>query len=207
MHTLKMTLNNEIFKKIEAIARQAGIREDSVDEWATQQIEKNLALLLPQGPAQWMPREKWDALVRGEACSLCASLASTSPFDGYAYTIADLGINRLRLPKNQYIQGECILTCTKHVREFYHLSREEREIYMEDLTRSAQALESVFQPIKMNFEISGMWTPHLYCRLKPRFYGDAAPGTAMIHGGTRLLTPQEYEERVNAIQVALAATY
>ncbi len=29
----------------------------------------------------WMPRERWDALVRGEGCPFCPAVAATEPAD------------------------------------------------------------------------------------------------------------------------------
>lgn len=155
-------------------------------------------------PTTWMPRERWDALVRGEGCPLCDAVAATKMADQYGYTVADLDLSRLRLAANQFVPGYCVLICKKHVREPYDLTSQERTVYFEEMMRVAQALEKVFHPIKMNFEILGNAVPHLHCHLKPRYYGDPAPG-APIHpdASTVLLTPQEYEERVKAIRAAL----
>jgi len=43
----------------------------------------------------WMPRERWDALVRGEGCPLCATIAAVDPVDAYGYTVTDLDMGRL----------------------------------------------------------------------------------------------------------------
>jgi hypothetical protein len=34
----------------------------------------------------WMLRERWDALVRGEQCPLCAEMQSTVPANEFGYT-------------------------------------------------------------------------------------------------------------------------
>jgi hypothetical protein len=41
----------------------------------------------------WMPRERWDALVRGENCPMCAELASDEPKNDEGYLVADLAIS------------------------------------------------------------------------------------------------------------------
>ena len=48
---------------------------------------------MTEGPEQWMPRERWDALVRGEGCPLCASLVADVAADAYSYTVADLRVS------------------------------------------------------------------------------------------------------------------
>jgi diadenosine tetraphosphate (Ap4A) HIT family hydrolase len=152
-----------------------------------------------------MPRERWDALVRGEGCPPCAAVAATEPADAYGYTVADLDLSRLRLAANQSVPGYCVLICARHVREPYDLSVRERAIFFEDMMRAARALEGVFAPVKMNFEILGNAVPHLHCHIKPRYYGDSAPGAPIDPDAARvLLGPPELAERVGAIRAALA---
>ncbi len=155
-------------------------------------------------PAAWMPREEWNALVRGEGCPLCGAVAASEPVDDYGCTIADLGLSRLRLAANQFVRGYCVLICTRHVREPYDLAADERAAFFEDMMRAARALERVFQPTKMNFQILGNAVPHLHCHILPRYYGDPAPSRPLDPElGTRLLASREYEERVAAIRAAL----
>src|SRR5262245_31640743 len=125
---------------------------------------------------RWMPRERWDALVRGEECPLCAEDRATVFASEFGCTIAELRLSRLRLVKNQYVPGYCILICRRHVREPYHLSAEERALFFEDMVLASQAFENVFRPDKMNFQLLGNVVPHLHVHLVPRYYGDPAPG-------------------------------
>src|SRR6266700_2832486 len=110
---------------------------------------------MTDAPTQWMPRERWDALVRGEGCPLCAAVASDVEADAYGYTIADLASGRLRLVTNQYVTGYAVLISAIHAREPYDLSPAQRSAFFEDMTRVGLALERVFAPVKMNFEILG----------------------------------------------------
>jgi diadenosine tetraphosphate (Ap4A) HIT family hydrolase len=59
-------------------------------------------------------------------------------------------------------------------------------------------------PTKLNFEILGNATPHLHVHVKPRYYGDIAPGIPIDQNAyTVHLAPEEYEARVQAIRLAL----
>ncbi len=159
---------------------------------------------IAEPPKAWMPRERWEALVRGENCPLCAVIQSTEPADEVAITIADLALSRLRLSKNQFDRGYCILICSKHVREPYYLSAEEQSLFFGDMMRAAQALERVFNPVKMNFQILGNAVPHLHAHLVPRYYGDPAPSRPIDPGAQVItLTSQEYQERIRLIRLAL----
>jgi diadenosine tetraphosphate (Ap4A) HIT family hydrolase len=79
-------------------------------------------------------------------------------------------------------------------------------VFFEDMVLAAQALENVFRPDKMNFQLLGNVVPHLHVHLVPRYYGDPAPGhpidpTAQIV----ILAESAYTQRVQRIQQALAA--
>ncbi len=201
MPKVTLTLNDELFQEFAGYASQEGME---VDEFLSREIHQRAAQLLPAAPKAWMLREQWDALVRGEDCPLCAEITSQEPVNQYGYTVADLGMSRLRLAANQFVPGYCVLICKKHVRELYHLTLEERSRYVEDLVRTAQALEAAFHPLKMNFQFLGNAVPHLHYHIILRFYGDAAPGSPLDpNTGTRLLSVQAYEERVNLIRAVL----
>jgi len=157
-------------------------------------------------PRQWMPREEWDRLVRGENCPLCGACRSTVLSDDYGHTIADLAFSRLRLARNQFVKGYSILICHKHVQEPYHLSREERARFFGDLLLAGQALDRAFAPVKMNFQLLGNAVPHLHVHIMPRYYGDAAPGEPIDPTLEKVvLEVHEYAERVHLIREALEA--
>ena len=159
---------------------------------------------IAQAPKKWVPRPEWDALVRGKDCPLCGVVKSKERANEYGYTIADLGLSRLRLAANQFVCGYCILICAKHVCEPYELSASDQAVFFEDMMLAARALTRVFSPIKMNYEILGNAIPHLHCHLKPRYYGDPAPGSPISPDlGVVRLTPEEYAERAVRIRTAL----
>jgi diadenosine tetraphosphate (Ap4A) HIT family hydrolase len=201
MPRVTLTLNDEAFQKFAGYASQEGI---GVEEFLSRAIHQRPAQLLPATPKAWMPREQWDALVRGEHCPLCADIASKEPVNKDGYLVADLGMSRLRLAANQYVPGYCVLFSKKHVLELYHFTLEDRSLYIEDLVRTARALEETFHPLKMNFQFLGNAVPHLHCHVIPRYYGDAAPGAPIDPNlGTHVLSAQEYEERVDLIRARL----
>ena len=124
----------------------------------------------------WMPRERWDALVRGENCPLCEKCLRAEPVNEDGYLVAVLSISHLRLWSNQFPAGSCVLICTKHVWEPYHLTKEEQSIFFADMMWAAEALEQVFCPAKMNFLLLGNRVPHLHALIMPRYNDDPAPG-------------------------------
>lgn len=153
-------------------------------------------------PTAWMPRERWDALVRGEDCPACEEVRSGATDEGYV--VARLQVSHLRLGHNQFMPDYSVLVCTRHVPEPHHLSPEEQVSFFQDLVRVTQALDRVFAPAKMNILLLGNLVPHLHAHLVPRYYGDPAPGRPIDWNQQVVaLTPGEYEERVRQIQSAL----
>jgi len=142
---------------------------------------------------EWMPREQWDALVRGQGCPACVEVTSGEPANEQGLFVADLDFSRLRLAAN------------RHVREPYELSKQERSMFFEDMMRVGRALEQAFNPVKLNFEILGNAVPHLHCHLKPRYYGDPAPNRIIDQNAQDvLLTLDEYNQRIDLIRSALS---
>jgi diadenosine tetraphosphate (Ap4A) HIT family hydrolase len=155
---------------------------------------------------EWMARERWDALVRGEGCPLCAELAADAAWTEEGYVVADLAVSRLRLSTHQSLPGYCVLICKRPVREPYALAHAEQLLFFEDMMRVGRALEQVFASVKLNFDLLGNAVPHLHCHIKPRYYGDPAGGIPIWPDAyPHDLAPEEYEERVAAIRAALAA--
>lgn len=152
-----------------------------------------------------MPREEWDALIRGEGCPLCTEVQSAQSENEFGLTIVDLRISRLRLARNQYVKGYCVLICHRHVREPYELTDRERQIFFDDMCNVGAALERALGADKMNFEILGNAVPHLHAHIKPRYYGDPAPSRPIwADAETVHLTADEYAARIDLIKQRLS---
>jgi diadenosine tetraphosphate (Ap4A) HIT family hydrolase len=199
---LEIGLDERVVEQLERMGAREGL---AAGEFLARVIEARAADLAPAAGKRWMPRERWDALVRGEDCPMCAGLARGDEVDSLGYTVADLAITRLRLAANQSVRGYCVLICHRHVREAYHLDPAEARLFFDDLMRAARAMEEVFEPIKMNLELLGNGLPHLHCHLKPRYYGDSAPGAPIWQDRARhALEAAEYADRVARLRAALA---
>jgi diadenosine tetraphosphate (Ap4A) HIT family hydrolase len=160
---------------------------------------------MPDAPDMWMPRERWDALVRGEDCPLCAECRSAEEENAEGFTVARLRLSQVRLQRNQYVAGYAVLICARHVVEPHELAPDERDAFFDDLARAGRALARVFAPIKLNYQMLGNLVPHLHAHVVPRYYGDPAPGRPIDPGARAVaLAPAEYAERVRRLREALA---
>ena len=197
MKEIKIELDDDLVWKLESRASELGV---ALDAFLAQAISQNADRLVR--PKKWIPREIWDARVRGDDCQDCVHLASGD--NPHGYKVAELRVSRLDLMRNQFVAGYCVLYFRRHVVEPYELDEAERTRYFEDLTQAGQAIAQVFEPTKMNYQILGNLGPHLHCHIQPRFFGDSEPGWPIDpHKEQVLLVPKEYEERVRAIQRAL----
>src|SRR5690349_21301534 len=166
MKELRLNLRDEMVAALERKASQLGGLD--VADFLSAEIERHLGDLISQAVKTWIPQERWAALVRGEGCSICQLLRAEGDTNDEGYKICNLRFSRLQLMKNQFVPGYCVLSCLKHVREPYELDTQEQQMFFSDLTQAGFALEKVFKPSKMNFEILGNGVPHLHCHIKPR---------------------------------------
>ena len=64
----------------------------------------------------------------------------------------------------------------RHVADPTELRDDEASAYFADVLRVGRALEQLYQPIKMNFEMLGNSLPHLHTHVVPRYLDDGEPG-------------------------------
>lgn len=133
-----------------------------------------------------MPRERLDALIRGDDCLLCQAVKTDVMAAEYGHTVADLDFDRLRLSRNQYVRSNSVVICQLHVCEPHELAQGERAVFFEDMVCSARALERVFNPEKLNDLLRGNSIPHLHGHLVRRVLRrpDARPAHPTKRGST-----------------------
>ena len=154
----------------------------------------------------WMPRERWDALVRGEGCPVCDEVAGPGQDNSEGYFVADLQVSRLRLQREQHVPGWCVLLFRGHVREPHELSETERIAFFEDMVRVGGALERVYAALKINYAILGNNVPHLHAHIQPRYHGDPYPGGVVNPAAGQSMTLKDSEARAQIMRIRAALT-
>lgn len=110
------------------------------------------------------------------------------------------------LNRDQFFPGYVLLFTREHVTELFHLRPRMRGELMEEVSRVAQALQTVFRPDKINYELLGNMVPHMHWHLVPRFATDELwprPIWSEPHD-ERFLSPDEYKRRIELIRKALS---
>jgi diadenosine tetraphosphate (Ap4A) HIT family hydrolase len=173
---------------------------DSLEEEAA--MIRDLARIFRQ-PRRWMPHEKWDALVKGDSCLLCREVETEE--NDFSFLVARLETSNLRLVKNQYARGYCVLLFREHACELHELPADRQAALMRDLSRAGTAIASTFKPDKMNYQLLGNLVPHIHWHIVPRYWGDPAPGRPIdaSTGGRRFLQTQDYRQLIAELQETL----
>jgi len=134
-------------------------------------------------------------------CVMCTRVAGEGPL-----FIADLPTSRVYFNEDQFFPGWVFVVLKRHAVELYELTASERAAQVEDVARVARALASVYQPVKMNYELLGNQVPHIHWHLVPRLAGDPEPHGPVwrvTHEPT-VLPPNEVARRIGQIRAALA---
>ena len=136
---------------------------------------------------------------------LCAEVEKEE--NDFSFLVARLETSNLRLVKNQFARGYCILLFREHACELHELSMEKQAALMRDVSRTGAAIAHVFKPDKMNYQLLGNAVPHIHWHIVPRYWGDPAPGRPLdaLTSGKRLLKQGEYHQLINELRKALDA--
>ncbi len=132
---------------------------------------------------------------------MCGGLAEENPL-----TIQELTYSVARLNRDQYFRGYTFLVFKHHATELYQLKKRERDGFMTEMVKVADALARVFRPDKMNYELLGNKMPHLHWHLIPRYKSEPSWGEPVWSNEhfERRLSYKEYQKLIGQIQTNLS---
>ena len=116
--------------------------------------------------------------------------------------MAELTATWVSAPAAAPLPGYACVVSKRHVVEPYELPPDERAAFWEEALLVARALASLYEPVKMNYEIHGNVVPHLHLHVYPRYDGDPY-GTGAL--GRRHESFTRTDEELAAIGVAVRA--
>lgn len=96
------------------------------------------------------------------------------------YFVKELETGYVVIGDHQYFKGFTLFLCKRHETELFHLDRDFRMKFLEEMSIVAEAAAKAFGAEKMNYELLGMGDAHLHWHLYPRRAGD--PGDCGNHG-------------------------
>lgn len=118
--------------------------------------------------------------------------------------IEDLKVSQLFLFKEQSYTGRCNVVYNNHAVEFYELSDEQRNLFMEDLATVAKAIAKAFNPTKINYGAYSDTLSHLHFHIVPKYKeGYGFGGVFEMNPQKTYLSDTEYESVIEKIKANL----
>ena len=114
-------------------------------------------------------------LKRGVGCPMCAEGRPEVTGDGVRFfsgEVADAYLRRVGIQRGLTV----VIWRGRHVAEPTELPELEAGRYWHELLTVGRALESVMQPVKLNYNTLGNSVPHLHTHIVPRYAEDPRPG-------------------------------
>ena len=123
----------------------------------------------------------------------------------FGIKICDLDVSQLILFKEQSKPGRCIVAYKDHVSEIVNISEEDRNAFMADVVKAANAIHAAFHPDKVNYGAYGDTGCHLHMHLVPKYNGgDEWGSTFQMNPDKTYLSEEEYAAMIAKIRENLS---
>lgn len=139
----------------------------------------------------------------GAACILCAEgrpEESGARVRFYSSAISDGYLHRHGVQRGYVV----VIWRGRHVVEPTDLSDDEAAAFWLDMMRVNHAMQIVYRPLKMNYQLLGNRIAHLHWILAPRFVDDVALGDPLPGSDYHAFPEDEVQQDVAALREVLA---
>lgn len=137
------------------------------------------------------------------SCPLCDRVKNTES-GTYPSLIHEFKNSYLYLGEHQFYRGYCVLVTKKHYREMTDVPAPEREELFQEMMKSHEVIQKIFQPKKMNMCSLGNVVDHVHWHFFPRYADDAQfknpPWLQMHLFDTARVTPSERDELIEKLK-------
>ena len=134
----------------------------------------------------------------------CAYCAEGKLVEAFGIKIGELPASKVYLFKEQSHKGRCIVASKFHVSELIDLSEADRNAFMADVCKVAQAIHALYKPAKVNYGAYGDTGHHLHFHLVPKYRdGYEWGGVFAMNPKEKYLTDAEYKELIETIKANL----
>lgn len=136
----------------------------------------------------------------------CMYCSKNSRLSDLMIKICELDASIVYLFKEQTYKGRCVVVYKQeHKNEIFDLTEENRNAFMNDVSKVASAVHRAFSPGKINYGAYGDKMPHIHFHIVPKY--ENAPkwgGTFdMMPDVKIILTEKEYEDIINEVKKSL----
>lgn len=134
-------------------------------------------------------------------CAYCMKEEKPELYQGFGYYVMELKVSSLYIFREQSHLGRCIVAYKDHVSEIVDLTKEERELFIEDVNNVSQAIHKAFNPNKVNYGFYGDTGKHLHCHLCPKYEGEYEwGGVFLMNPHLNDLSDEELEKIASKIK-------
>ena len=141
-------------------------------------------------------------------CPLCDRSKNTAE-GKYPFLIHEFKHSYLYLGEHQYYQGYCVLVTKDHYREMTDVPSPKREELFQEMMRSHEIIQKVFQPKKMNMCSLGNVVDHVHWHFFPRYERDPnfknPPWLQMQHFESAKMSPEKRDELIGILKNAFSS--
>ena len=120
------------------------------------------------------------------------------------HVIAEMDYSYFVVGDHQFHEGYALVLLKEHIREPFELSPDVQREHFREVMRAAEALNTTFQPRKLNFSCYGNAEPHVHWHIVPRYEDDPHPGKDpwqdIARFGERTITADQAREIATEIR-------
>ena len=118
--------------------------------------------------------------------------------------ICDLSASTLFLFKEQTYHGRCVVAYKDHANQLFELTDADRNAFMADVVHVTKALNTAFNPVKINLGAYSDKLQHLHFHLAPKYVdGPDYGGTFQMNPQSVYLSEEAYTALITKIKAAL----
>lgn len=141
----------------------------------------------------------------GAACSLCAEGrpdVSGARLRFFSSAVSDGYLHRGGVQRGYVV----VIWRGRHVVDPTELAADEAMALWADVMQVSRAMQRVYRPLKMNYQMLGNRIAHLHWIIAPRFVDDVAPGDPLPGSGYHDFPEHEVLQEVAQLRAVLAQT-
>jgi diadenosine tetraphosphate (Ap4A) HIT family hydrolase len=91
------------------------------------------------------------------------------------YFVAEMPSGYAVMGDFQFYPGYTVFLSKVHAVELHELEKPQRQIFLEDMAKVAEAVHGAFSPLKLNYELLGNLDSHMHWHIFPRYADDPDP--------------------------------
>jgi diadenosine tetraphosphate (Ap4A) HIT family hydrolase len=148
----------------------------------------------------WWPEDEWARMLRGDDCAMCADSALRQ--NPHGDLLVETEWSFIRLCTNQTQAGYSVVISKRHAAELHDLTPPELGGFWTDVADLGQAIDSLFQPVKLANLSMGFRMPHVHCHVYPQYQRDDPFKLINPQDGEVRLAQAAWDERVQLVRHA-----